>query len=451
MRSDRDKPIAIIGGGVSGVTTAVLLQVAGYTTIIYARALPQYGPSANVPPAFATPHAAASILPHSITSPNVVRWTDIGQAFFRALAFRASCGVRSQPHYEIFEAPDTPTPDYAASVENFRRLTLNELAQLHIPRRTGATQTSGWTFDAFFATGPDYLAWLYDFYAALGGTVRQPPGDGRLTACFAQGHDICVNCTGAESHAFLDAAAADPAVTSEPPAPEFEPLADPAPAKLIRGFYILVDLNRVPNGDRGRFFSYNYKPAPSIYQTADGAPADVYCYPRSDAWLLGGARQEGTIDAAGDWIGETTAGREITLPRAGAPPLAVPAPILELNADILLRLTGGTLDLSRLLRNDPAIAVPGVGYRYVRDSATDNVRLGCSRVSFAGAPRHVLHNYGHGGSGFTLSWGCALDILQWLRRLTATSPKPPAAPFAIGHVATRRHLRDLVDRLLPAA
>jgi D-amino-acid oxidase len=414
--------------------------------VLYARAMPEYGPGAVRPPAFATPHAAASILPHSVASPHVARWTGVSQAFFRALAFRACCGVRGQTHYEIFEDPDTASPDYAGSVENFRRLTPEELSQAYIPRRSDAAQTSGWTFDAYFCAGPDYLAWLYDFYAAVGGSVRTPPGHGRLAAYFALGHDVCVNCTGVDAHAFLAEAAADPALAEGPAEAEFQTLADPVPPKLIRGHYLLVDLNRVPLGQHGSFFSYNYKPAPLVYRTAAGTPADVYCYPRSDAWLLGGSRQEGTVDADGNWTGETTVGPERTFARDGAPPLAIPAAILDLNAEILHRMTDGALDLHRLVHDKPAVVVPGIGYRFVRDSPVDNVRLGRSRVSFAGAPKDVLHNYGHGGSGFTLSWGCALDVL---RLLQPPARSVPGHRFATGHAATHRILAALVDRLRP--
>jgi D-amino-acid oxidase len=30
--------------------------------------------------------------------------------------------------------------------------------------------------------------------------------------------------------------------------------------------------------------------------------------------------------------------------------------------------------------------------------------------------RAIIHNYGHGGSGLTLSWGCALDVVALLNQ-----------------------------------
>ena len=46
-----------------------------------------------------------------------------------------------------------------------------------------------------------------------------------------------------------------------------------------------------------------------------------------------------------------------------------------------------------------------VGLRPVRP----RVRLDCERL---GAGRLLVHNYGHGGAGVTLSWGCARDIAE---------------------------------------
>jgi D-amino-acid oxidase len=46
------------------------------------------------------------------------------------------------------------------------------------------------------------------------------------------------------------------------------------------------------------------------------------------------------------------------------------------------------------------------GIRPVRPS----VRL--ELTSFAGRP--LVHNYGHGGAGFTVSWGCAGEVAKLL-------------------------------------
>jgi D-amino-acid oxidase len=449
MPPNPGRTIAIIGGGISGLTTAVLLQIVGYRTVVYTRMRPSYEANAARPPEFATPHAAASILPHSVASPNVARWTGISQAFFRTLSFPGSCGVRSQVHYEIFEDPVPVRPAYAGSVENFQHLTPVELEENWAPRRTGAKATHGWKFDAFFCDAPEYLSYLDTLYRAAGGCVRDAPGDnspgdGSLSAYLGLGHDFHINCAGAAAYSLLS----DNRVADAPTATEFEPLIDPVPPKLIRGHYLRVDIKQVPAGRHGRFFSYNYKPTADIYRTASGASADVYCYPRSDAWILGGSRQEGRVDANGNWDGEQTVGKSSAFSRRDAPPLAVPSAILELNSDILQRMTGGHLNLARLVRDDPSIVAPAIGYRFVRDSDTDSVRIGCSRVEVAGVHKYILHNYGHGGSGFTLSWGCAFDILRRLQLMTKPAAPPAPGRFALHHAAMRQMLAGLTNRLL---
>ena len=60
------------------------------------------------------------------------------------------------------------------------------------------------------------------------------------------------------------------------------------------------------------------------------------------------------------------------------------------------------------LESPPRVIATRVGLRPFRRSG---VRLETERLR---DDRIVIHNYGHGGSGFTLSWGCARDVLDLL-------------------------------------
>lgn len=59
-----------------------------------------------------------------------------------------------------------------------------------------------------------------------------------------------------------------------------------------------------------------------------------------------------------------------------------------------------------LLRAAPPLIRERVGLRPGRSSG---VRVAAEKLRDG---RPVVHNYGHGGSGFTLSWGCAKTVLQ---------------------------------------
>jgi D-amino-acid oxidase len=64
-------------------------------------------------------------------------------------------------------------------------------------------------------------------------------------------------------------------------------------------------------------------------------------------------------------------------------------------------------ECSRVLQiNKPKVLAERVGLRPFRKSG---VRLERDQLSDG---RTVIHNYGHGGSGFTLSWGCAREVFD---------------------------------------
>ena len=64
-------------------------------------------------------------------------------------------------------------------------------------------------------------------------------------------------------------------------------------------------------------------------------------------------------------------------------------------------------ECSRVLNIDkPPVLAERVGLRPFRRSG---VRLERDRLRDG---RTVIHNYGHGGAGFTLSWGCAREVLE---------------------------------------
>ncbi len=450
--------VAVVGGGITGLTTAILLQAHDYRTSLYTDARPSQTNMAH-DPAFATLHAVASVIPHSVRSRAATRWLSISQDFFRNLSVHTVCGVQLRPHYELFEAPAVVPPDYATTVENFALLSDADLSSGTVPRRPGATALGGWRFDAFFCDAPIYVGYLYALYEAIGGRIilhSQLPGSD-LRAYLALDHTYYVNATGSAAQDFIrhttagarEAAVRDMPGTATDAGLTFEPVADPWPSKFIRGHYLLVNIRGLIDERGAPPISYNYTPTAEVYQTAVREPADLYGYARSDAWILGGSRQAGRLGEAGEWIGEETVGEEMVFARAGGGLLSIPAPIFEVNADLLASMTGG-VGLRRACEKDQSIVTPGIGYRFVRDSPLDDVRLAASRLCVNGtgttATKYVVHNYGHGGSGFALSWGCAVDVLRMLDALTVRGARGSKLEGSAS-ASTRALLRDVTGNL----
>ena len=99
----------------------------------------------------------------------------------------------------------------------------------------------------------------------------------------------------------------------------------------------------------------------------------IYLFPHRDTVVLGGTEQPG------NWSVE--------------PDPATAERIMRSCTALEPRLAGTEVIAHR------------VGLRPVRPS----VRLEAEEL---GDGRRLLHNYGHGGAGITLSWGCALDVVN---------------------------------------
>ena len=76
-------------------------------------------------------------------------------------------------------------------------------------------------------------------------------------------------------------------------------------------------------------------------------------------------------------------------------------------------------ECSRVLNIDnPKVIAERVGLRPFRKSG---VRIEPEKLRDG---RTVIHNYGHGGAGFTLSWGCSENVFR-VARHNSQSPSPP--------------------------
>lgn len=358
-----DKPsVAVLGAGVSGLTTGIILNLAGYATSVYAADLPTRSGYEYNEPRFATLYAAASVLPHGVTIDQPVFHLERSQAFFDRLEKMGDFAVGTQRHYELFEQHRPNPPEYLSAARNLSEVSpdrCNIYRQVEVP-------VYGWVYDAYVVDMPPYMRQLLTFYRETGGSVVE--GYLRRRDLLSLEEDLLVNCGGMKGRALVD---------------------DPAPYEITRGHLVYVDVPTAALSDEWTPLSYNYMPVREVYCQPDGRRADVYFYPRTDRWILGGSRQVIESD-------RHRHERSPEYPSVTINDIDVPRPIVDLNRRLLKQLAG--VDIAEY----PMQAA--FGYRYERRP----VRLEPSLED----GRRVIHNYGHGGGGVTFSWSCAVEVLD---------------------------------------
>jgi D-amino-acid oxidase len=392
------KEILIVGGGVSGVTTGIVLLLLGYRTRIVCRHwlgdVDSTTGCYSAEPRFASQYPAASIIPHSVKIEDEEWHLQTNLRLFDTLHFLGTAGVRKQRHYEIFEEPCVPE-SYATAMRDFCLIPNGEAAKCGAPQRDKVIEIFGWSFETLFAEMPRYRRFLTTLYLKLGGVVESGRFISEAVLNIERAETI-INCGGAWGPRLWG---------------------DSASSRFVQGTLIRINPSgRIPrNRVTNEVFSYNYHPLRSVYASIAGASADVYFYPRADGWLLGGTRIESSVlsdqaigfsDEVPPWSGGNWNGPTVAVPKVGDPGKYshVPRPIVDLNRDLIRSLTG--IDIEDF----PMEAM--TGYRHKRETVRLEV---CDQIS-----RRVIHNYGHGGAGVTLSWSCGVWVASIIDSMKAS-------------------------------
>lgn len=372
MNRSSEKKVIIIGGGISGISCGYLLQKLGYETLLYSASEIS---GDLLDPTHVSLFPSASVIPHSVTHPNLLSIFKDSEQFFELLLKQSFKGLTTHKHYELF-AFHKEIENYAASMRNFRLLEDSDFRTA--PHHSSIESISGWEFDCFFADWSEYFPALVDAFLKKGGIIEKRsilPED--LEALES---DIIINC----------AEIGGPVLTGE----EFDPV-------LYKGHLLHIpDAPKLVDTD-GNTVSYNFTPGHNIYASESGIQQDVYCYPRKDGWILGGSRLKGTINKQGEWRGEN-----VLPPFFESGSEKYPEQIISLNSDIIKSTFG--IDINSYGKISPRMA-----YRFM-GNGKEELRLDLEERK----NKLIIHNYGHGGAGVTLSWGCAIEVANLIQRKT---------------------------------
>ncbi len=306
--------------------------------------------------------------------PRAHRWGRRSFAWFAALADgpnAAAAGVSRVRGTEIFMRPTNPPP-WRDFVLDFEYLDATAVRQRH-PGAAVAAAACGHRYTSFMIDMPTYMGYLMQEVSRLGGTFRRRTVDpSRLHAHGVPGPiSVVINCLGLGAE---------------------KSSRDDGYGTLLPG--------------RGHTVKVH---APFVHEfvvllSEDGSPP-TYVLPRGNGVVvLGGTHDEHATDCDATCEADTSS----VLARAKAllPSLASRSSEVK----ILETWTG------------------------LRPERKEGVMLGRALgdgVSSSDVP--VLTNYGHGGSGVTLAWGCAEEIVELV---STVAPDPAGAAAAYQGSAT---------------
>lgn len=310
--------VVVLGGGVSGLTTAVLLAERGHRVRVWTRDAPS-----------ATTSAVAGALwwPYRIEPKQLVAgWAMATLERYQEWARRPEeTGVRLLPGV-VAGSPFDELESWTRRAGGLRRARGGELPSGH---------TEGVWGRLPLVDMESHLSWLRKRLERAGGSVElrlvRSLGEAMAAA------SVVVNCTGTGARELIG----DRGVTP------------------VRGQVVLVENPGVEEW---------------LVVPDDGAGRPTYLFPQPGRLVLGGTAEDGMVETEPD-----------------------PATTAEI--------------VARCARYHPAIAdAPVLGARVgLRPTRAAGVRIEAEPWPGGGL---LVHNYGHGGAGVTVGWGCALAAVD---------------------------------------
>lgn len=314
--------VTVVGAGVSGLTTAIVLAERGHFVEVLS----------DRPIDGTTSAAAGAIWGPYLVEPKdkVLQWgAETLQVLVDLSARPVETGVRMTTGVVAARDGVVDLPNWANLISDVRRCGPSELPDGF---------TDGVRYAVPVIDMALYLPYLLNRLADDGGTVQQRHLN---TLSAITNADVIVNCSGLGAHALIGDTSLRP----------------------IRGQLVVVE-----NPGLDEFFEEETGPSP-----------DLLCiYPQGERAILGGTAVDGAWDVAPDpRVAEAIISR-----CAAIRPQLSQAEVLGVRVGLR-----PTRDAIRVEQGPP-----------VRDDVP------------------VFHNYGHGGAGVSLSWGCAREVLRLLAR-----------------------------------
>lgn len=351
--------IAIIGAGVSGLTTGIVFASVGADVIIYADRFPAQEEKKNVYSSLSN-YAKGAIIPRNISQADSLMRFFESVSFFRKLSL-LDWPIRQKRHLEMFDKNYAP-PEYLQLMDYLKEpenLPVNENSILK------HEDLNSWIYSYYLVNPPVYLSHLEKQFKSLGGTKKEANlNRNDLEHLDA---DYVINCSGIHGYRFEH--------NAKMPG-------------LLGEFHIEILTDQTEHLP----YSFTYRKANKL---PDKHYREIFAFPQPGKIITGTYHSDVTISTLSENSLPEVNDNSVLINNFDIPE--------EFIKEILESIkTGWGVDFSNAPQN------VHIGYF---TSHSEKQKLYWDSYK----PR-ILHNYGQGDMGFALSWGNAMDCLRMINQ-----------------------------------